>query len=76
MQKFEYRPGQKLIQRAGRHKQLVKTKGGDSYIKEHKSLAGTLRPSKSQANNWTSPFYRLKSAQAGKKARLQVNIIN
>ena len=62
LQKYEYQPGTKMIQRAGRHKQLIKTKGGDTYIKEHGSLAGTLRTKQIQSNNWKSPFYRLKSA--------------
>ena len=43
LQKYEYQPGSKQIQRAGKHKQVIKTKGGETFIKEHSSLAGTLR---------------------------------
>lgn len=75
LQKYEYRPGTKLTQKAGRFKQQVTTKAGEKYITQHASLAGTLAVQGTQAS-WTSPFHRLKSAQANKRVKLQVNVMN
>ena len=48
---------------------------GEKYITQHASLAGTLAVQGTQAS-WTSPFHRLKSAQANKRVKLQVNVMN